>query len=609
MISRSADNSLSRPENCRFLEISRGCEYNFQMKKLRAGLSQINPSVGDITGNTKKITKAIEAARGLDIDILCFPELAVTGYPPEDLLLKTEFIDDNIRALDEIKKHCPDNMVVIVGFVDKKDDIFNSAAVIQRGEIIDVYHKLRLPNYGVFDENRYFQSERRFPVYSMGKMTFGVTICEDIWYPGEPIRSQVLLGNAQIIFNLSASPYYMGKPLARERMLATRAVDYNTIIAYCNVVGGQDELVFDGNSMFIDEKGEIVATARNFEEDLLVCDVNTERVYKSRLNTPTIRKTRYELSFEENQLETFTLKPVKTKRKVKIPEKHDAPSENPLKCAFSALVLGARDYIRKNGFKKVVLGLSGGIDSSLTAVIAAEAVGSGKVVGVSMPSMYSSKGSVTDAKKLARNLRVELLSIPIEDVFRCYEGMFADLFSRMDADVTEENIQARIRGNILMALSNKFGWLVLATSNKSELAVGYSTLYGDMSGGFAVIKDVPKAMVYELSHYYNRLRGEQIIPKSVIEKPPSAELRPDQKDTDSLPEYDTLDRILKAYVEDGLGVEDIVKLGEKRSVVRRVIRMVNTNEYKRRQSAPGVKITSLAFGKDRRFPITNLYKK
>jgi len=590
------------------LEISVGYKYNFQMKQLRAGLSQINPSVGDITGNTKKITEVIEAARGLDIDILCFPELAVTGYPPEDLLLKTEFIDDNIRALDEIKKHCPDNMVVIVGFVDKKDDIFNSAAVIQKKEVIDVYHKLRLPNYGVFDENRYFQSERRFPVYSMGKMTFGVTICEDIWYPGEPIRSQVLLGNAQIIFNLSSSPYYMGKPLARERMLATRAIDYNTIIAYCNMVGGQDELVFDGNSMFIDEKGRIVATARNFEEDLLVCDVNTERIYKSRLNTPTIRKTRYELSFEENQLETFTLKPVKTKRKVKIPETEANRSENPIKGAFSGLVLGTRDYIRKNGFKKVVLGLSGGIDSSLTAAIATEAVGSSKVVGVSMPSMYSSKGSVTDAKKLARNLGIELLSIPIEDVFRCYEGMFAEFFSGMESDVTEENIQARIRGNILMALSNKFGWLVLATSNKSELAVGYSTLYGDMSGGFAVIKDVPKAMVYELSHYYNRLRGKQIIPKSVIEKPPSAELRPDQKDTDSLPEYDTLDRILKAYVEDGLGVDDIVKLGEKRSVVRRVIRMVNTNEYKRRQSAPGVKITSLAFGKDRRFPITNLYK-
>ena len=579
------------------------------MKQLRAGLSQINPSVGDITGNTKKITEAIEAARDLDTDILCFPELAVAGYPPEDLLLKTEFIDDNIRALDEIRKRCPDGMVVIVGFVDKKDDIFNSAAVIQGEEIIDVYHKLRLPNYGVFDENRYFQSERRFPVYSIGKMTFGVTICEDIWYPGEPIRSQVLLGNAQIIFNLSASPYYMGKPLARERMLAIRAVDYNTVIAYCNMVGGQDELVFDGNSMFIDEKGEIAATARNFEEDLLVCDVNTERVYRSRLNTPTIRKTRYELSFEENQLETFALRPAEAGRKAKIPRPGAARPEDPLNGAFSALVLGTGDYIRKNGFRKVVLGLSGGIDSSLTAAIAAEAVGPAKVVGVSMPSMYSSKGSVTDARKLARNLGIELLSIPVEDIFRCYEGMFAELFSGMDADVTEENIQARIRGNILMALSNKFGWLVLATSNKSELAVGYSTLYGDMSGGFAVIKDVPKTMVYELSHYYNRRRGKRIIPQSVIEKPPSAELRPGQRDTDSLPEYDTLDRILKAYVEDGLGIEDIAKLGEKKSVARRIIRMVNTNEYKRRQSAPGVKITSLAFGKDRRFPITNLYRK
>lgn len=606
---RSVRRRVLRPEIREVLEIYRCCKYNFQMKQLRAGLSQINPSVGDVTGNTKKITEAIEAARDLGTDILCFPELAVTGYPPEDLLLKTEFIDDNIRALDEIRKHCPDGMVVIVGFVDKKDDIFNSAAVIQGREIIDVYHKLRLPNYGVFDENRYFQSERRFPVYTMRKMTFGVTICEDIWYPGEPIRSQVLLGNAQIIFNLSASPYYMGKPLARERMLATRAVDYNTVIAYCNMVGGQDELVFDGNSMFIDEKGEVAATARNFEEDLLVCDINTERVYRSRLNTPTIRKTRYELSFEENQLETFTLKPAKARRKAKIPQAGAALPEDPLKNAFSALALGTGDYIRKNGFKKVVLGLSGGIDSSLTAAIASEAVGPGKVIGVSMPSMYSSEGSVTDARKLARNLGIELLSIPIEDVFRRYEGMFAELFSGMEPDVTEENIQARIRGNILMALSNKFGWLVLATSNKSELAVGYSTLYGDMSGGFAVIKDVPKTMVYELSHYYNRKRGKRIIPQSVIEKPPSAELRPGQKDTDSLPQYDTLDRILKSYVEDGLGIEDIVKLGEKKSVARRIIRMVNTNEYKRRQSAPGVKITSLAFGKDRRFPITNLYRK
>ena len=577
------------------------------MKQLRAGLSQLNPSVGDIAGNTKKIIKAIEAARDLDVDILCFPELSVTGYPPEDLLLKTEFIDDNIKALEEIKKHCLD-LVVIVGFVDKKDDIFNSAAIIRDGTLIDIYHKLRLPNYGVFDENRYFQSDRKLSVYKMEKMTFGVTICEDIWYPGEPIRSQVLLGNAQIIFNLSASPYYMGKPVARERMLATRAVDYNVIIAYCNMVGGQDELVFDGGSMFISEEGKITASAKNFEEDMLVCDVNTEKVYRSRLNTPTIRKTRYELSFEENRLETFVLEPFTPKLKARLPEKETVRLEDSTQGAFSALVLGTGDYIRKNGFKKVVLGLSGGIDSSLTAAIAVEAVGAAKVVGVSMPSMYSSEGSVSDAQKLAENLGIELLSIPIEEAFRCYEKMFGELFSGMEVDVTEENIQARIRGNILMALSNKFGWLVLATSNKSELAVGYSTLYGDMSGGFAVIKDVPKAMVYRLSSYYNQVCGKEIIPKSVIEKPPSAELRPDQRDTDSLPEYDTLDKILKAYVEDGLSVEDIVDLGEEKNTVRKIVSMVNRSEYKRRQSAPGVKITSLAFGKDRRFPITNLYK-
>lgn len=578
------------------------------MKRLRVGLSQINSSVGDIAGNAKKIIESMERARAMDVDILCFPELAVTGYPPEDLLLKTEFIDDNIRALDEIRKRCAD-MVVIAGFVDKRDDIFNSAAVIQNGEIVDVYHKLRLPNYGVFDENRYFQSGRRFPVYRMEKMTFGVTICEDIWYPGDPMRSQVLLGNAQLVFNLSASPYYMGKPPARERMLATRAVDYNSIIAYCNAVGGQDELVFDGNSMVISEKGEITACAKSFEEDLLVCDLNTEKVYRSRLNTPTIRKTRYELSFAENPVETFALEPVKKKSRGKIPRRAAPGKTDPVEGAFSALVLGTGDYARKNGFEKVVLGISGGIDSALTAAIAVEAVGEEKVVGVSMPSKYSSRGSVTDARKLCRNLGIRLVSVPIENAFACYEEMFSELFSGMETDATEENIQARIRGNVLMALSNKFGWLVLATSNKSELAVGYSTLYGDMSGGFAVIKDVPKTTVYELCRHYNAARERRIIPESIIEKPPSAELRPGQKDTDSLPEYDVLDRILKAYVEDGLAPGDIVAGGEKRSVVERVVAMVGRNEYKRRQSAPGVKITSLAFGKDRRFPITNLYGK
>lgn len=579
------------------------------MKQLRVGLSQLNSGVGDIEGNTKKILRSVERARSMDVDILCFPELAITGYPPEDLLLRTEFIDDNISALDEIKNHGSD-MVVIVGFVDKKDDIFNSAAVIQNGRIIDVYNKLRLPNYGVFDENRYFQAGRRFPVYRMGKMTFGVTICEDIWYPGDPMRSQVLLGNAQLVFNLSASPYYMGKPLARERMLATRAVDYDSIIAYCNAVGGQDELVFDGNSMFIDEKGEITASALSFEEDLLVCDLDAEKVYRARLNTPTIRKTKYELSFSENPVEVFAVGSAKKKTRKKILRREPADEADPTEGAFSALVLGTGDYIRKNGFSKVVLGLSGGIDSALTAAIAVEAVGKEKVVAVSMPSRYSSEGSVSDAEKLSGNLGIRLVSIPIEEAFESYENMFSETFSGMDADVTEENMQARIRGNILMALSNKFGWLVLSTSNKSEIAVGYSTLYGDMSGGFAVIKDVPKTMVYELCRHYNGKKGKPVIPESIMEKPPSAELRPGQKDTDSLPEYDVLDRILKACVEEGLALEDAVHAtGEKRSVVKKIMQMVHRNEYKRRQSAPGVKITSLAFGKDRRFPITNLYGK
>ncbi len=579
------------------------------MNQLRIGLSQLNLRVGDIKGNTKNIKENIKKAESLGVDILCFPELSITGYPPEDLLLKPKFINDNIKALREICKY-KTSLIVIVGFVDKKDDIYNAAAIIQNNKIVDIYHKSYLPNYGVFDENRYFQIGKRIPVYQFGHIKFGVTICEDIWYPGDPIQTKVLVGKAQIIFNLSSSPYFVGKPEIRERMLRTRARDYNSIICFCNLVGGQDELVFDGNSMIIDERGHLLSKGRSFEEDLIISDVNAEKVFRSRLHDPRTRKKIYKLSFDDSSLENIALSSssaTKTKKKKSIkPRKIEKLTEKDE--IFNALVLGTRDYIKKNGFKKVVLGLSGGIDSSLCLVIAIEAIGKSNVIGVLMPSIYSSKGSVDDSILISENLGIKNLKIPIEDIYKSYIDTLSETFSGTKQNVTEENLQARIRGNILMALSNKFGWLVLTTGNKSEISVGYTTLYGDMAGGFAILKDVPKTLVYELSKFYNEKKEKKVIPDTVLNKPPSAELRPDQKDIDTLPEYHVLDRILKAYVEEDLSMDEIVLMGENKNIVRKILKMVDLNEYKRRQSPPGIKITSRAFGKDRRFPITNLYK-
>lgn len=576
------------------------------MKHLRIALAQINLSVGDIPGNIKKISKGIEKAKASGAHIVCFPELSITGYPPEDLLLKPKFIDDNLKALEELKKYT-DSIVAVVGFVDRKEDIFNAAAVIQNKKIVDIYHKEYLPNYGVFDENRYFQSGTRVPVYRFGDLTFGVNICEDIWYQGDPVQSQVLLGNAQLIINISSSPFYFKKSKLRQEMIKTRARDNSSIIAFCNLVGGQDELVFDGNSIVADERGELLACGAPFKEDMIFCDLNTDKVFRSRLHDPRIRKNKTRMASEKNHVETVNLDPPKLKKnrnlKVKPRKERDSSSE-----LLDALILGTRDYVQKNGFKKAVLGLSGGIDSSFVAALACEALGNKNVVGVSMPSMFSSKGSIEDADLLAKNLGIRLHNVGIKEIYEKFNNKLGDVFSDRKEDTTEENLQARIRGNILMALSNKFGWIVLTTGNKSELSVGYSTLYGDMAGGFAVIKDVPKTMVFELSRYYNSLKGKAVIPDSVISKPPSAELRPGQKDTDSLPPYEVLDRILKAYVEEDLSLDDIVAGGEDRATASRVIRMVDLNEYKRRQSPPGIKITSRAFGKDRRFPITNLYK-
>jgi len=575
---------------------------------LRIGLAQINARVGDIEGNLNKIISYIGSAKDNGVDIVCFPELAITGYPPEDLLLKPNFISNSISALEQIRK-ASGNITVISGFPDNKEDIYNAAAIIHDKKVIDIYHKRYLPNYGVFDENRYFQSGHRAPVYKLGGVIFGVNICEDIWYPGDPTRRQALLGDAQIIINISSSPYHASKVAERERMLRTRARDNSVNIVFCNMVGGQDELVFDGHSVVIGESGDIIARAKSFEEDFLIVDINVNKVFRSRIHDPRRRKERHMMEAHSEKAEVIEIGVNKAANKFKPDivsgiEPFNEYEEEILK----ALVLGTRDYVTKNGFKKVAVGLSGGIDSALVAAVAVEALGNENVAGVAMPSMYSSPGSLDDSERLSANLGIELINIPIENAFNSYNDTLSQVFKGTKPDTTEENLQARIRGNILMALSNKFGWLILTTGNKSEMSVGYCTLYGDMAGGFAVIKDVPKTMVYRLSEYYNESKGKDIIPDAILTKPPSAELRPDQLDTDSLPPYDVLDPILKAYVEDDLSADEIVALGYKKSLAKRIIKLVDQNEYKRRQAPPGIKITARAFGKDRRFPITNLYK-
>jgi NAD+ synthase (glutamine-hydrolysing) len=576
------------------------------MRKLRIGMSQINTTVGDFTGNTRKILEAIAAARSLGVDLITFPELAICGYPPEDLLFKPQFIEENLKSLEKVIKQTS-GLAVIVGFVDAKSDIYNAAAIIYDGKLVSIYHKIYLPNYGVFDENRYFQAGRECPVYTMFGVGIGVNICEDIWYEAGPATVQAYAG-AEVIVNISASPYHFGKENDRERMLSTRASDNVAIIVYDNLVGGQDELVFDGNSMVLNEKGQLVARGKQFEEDLIVVDLDVEAVFRTRLHDPRWRKETLLLEDQPEQavkimvseLSPEAPKPALPPRQTKA---HSFPGD-----VYDALVLGTRDYITKNGFKKVLIGLSGGIDSSLVAAIAADALGPSNVIGILMPSRYSSSGSISDSELLGRNLGIKYITIPIEKVYQAYIETLAEQFRDAKPDATEENIQARIRGNLLMALSNKFGWLVLTTGNKSEIATGYTTLYGDMAGGFAVIKDVPKTLVYELAKYRNSITNDEVIPPSIISKAPSAELRPEQKDTDSLPPYDLLDPVLTAYVEEDKSVEQIISTGFEESVVKRAARLVDTSEYKRRQAPPGIKITPRAFGRDRRLPITNRFK-
>jgi len=570
------------------------------MYDFRVVLAQINPVVGDLEHNTKKIISAIREAEKIKADLICFPELALTGYPPEDLLLKPQFIEDNLEALQRIIKKTKD-ITAIVGFVDMDDDIYNAAAIIYNQELKGVYRKIFLPNYGVFDEDRYFQAGKEPSLFVINDAKVGITICEDIWYANGPALLQSLNG-AELVVNISASPYHLRKRKLRKRVLSTRASDYRVFIAYVNLVGGQDELVFDGGSMIFNAEGELIAQAKIFEEDLLVADLNLGSVFRKRLHDPRRRKEKLKAKEIEKIL---VCNNKKTNR-----EKIEARLERDLKLEeeiFRALVLGTRDYAKKNGFEKVVIGLSGGIDSSLVAVIAVEALGKDNVVGVIMPSRFTSPSSLEDAKTLAKNLGIKTITLPITGIFDKYLEELEDVFKGKKWDSTEENIQARIRGNILMALSNKFGWLVLTTGNKSEMSVGYTTLYGDMAGGFAVIKDLFKTMVYRIAKYVNERAEKEIIPKRVFEKSPSAELRANQKDEDDLPPYSILDPILQSYIEEDKSFREIVAKGFDEELVKKVIKMVDKNEYKRRQAPPGIRITPRAFGKDRRLPITNRY--
>jgi NAD+ synthase (glutamine-hydrolysing) len=577
-------------------------------RRLRIGLAQTNTTVGDFAGNRQKILEAIEKARVSGVDLITFPELAICGYPPEDLLFKPQFIQENLRSLDKVIEASA-GMTVITGFVDADEDIYNAAAVIHDGKLAGVYHKIYLPNYGVFDENRYFRAGSECPVYTIAGINIGINICEDIWYEGGPSAVQAYAG-ADVIVNISASPYHFDKGNYRERMIAARAADNVAIVAFNNLVGGQDELVFDGNSLIIDEKGQTIARGEQFREDLIIADLDIENVFRTRLHDPRWRQgliRREEQGWRPAEKISVSQAPF-TADKPPLPRRDTKAYGFPAE-VYEALVLGTHDYILKNGFRKVLIGLSGGLDSSLVAAIAVDALGKSNVVGVAMPSRYSSEGSLSDAGLLVENLGIELITLPIEPAFKAYLDTLAESFKGKEPDVAEENIQARVRGNLLMALSNKFGWLVLTTGNKSEMATGYATLYGDMAGGFAVIKDVPKTMVYRLADYRNSLSGKEIIPATVISKPPSAELRPDQKDTDSLPSYEVLDPILMAYVEEDRSVEQIVAAGADEKIVRRVARLVDMSEYKRRQAPPGVKITPRAFGRDRRLPISNRFKK
>ncbi len=568
-----------------------------RMRPLRVALAQYNFTVGDLEANARRILEGVERARQAGCDLVAFPELALSGYPPEDLVFRAKFGRDNRAYLERVAAACG-GVTVVVGFVEAADDVYNAAAVIHEGRI-HVQRKRLLPTYSVFDEDRYFRAGDEHLLFTLRGVRLGVTICEDIWYDGGPAHLLAEWG-AEVILNISSSPYYTGKHRYRRDMLAVRARDNVAAVAYVNLVGGQDELVFDGHSMILDAAGELLAQGQAFAEDFLVVDLDADAVARRRQQDPRGRKEPH-----QGPVRALTLSAEPGPARPPSPA-IPVPAEDDVALDYQALTLGVRDYVEKNGFRRVIVGLSGGIDSALTAAVAADALGPERVLGVSMPSPYSSRASCTDARRLAENLGISFLVLPIHRIMAAYARALAVPFRGYPPDVTEENLQARIRGNLLMALSNKYpGHLVLSTSNKSEAAVGYTTLYGDMAGGFAVLKDVYKTRVYELARWRNA--REAVIPQRCLTRPPSAELAPGQLDQDTLPPYPILDPILELYIEQDQAAEEIATRGFEEGVARRVARMVDQSEYKRRQAPVGIKITPKAFGRDRRLPITDRY--
>ena len=564
---------------------------------LRIAMAQINSSVGDFEVNKRKIIDCIDQAKSIKADIIAFPELAITGYPPQDLLFNTKFIETNLEVLNEIVTES-NNITAIIGFVDKdqNDNIYNSAAIISDKTLQGVYHKIHLPNYGVFDEKRYFSKGSKTKLIVLGKTKIGVSICEDIWHPNGPILEQALQG-AQLSININGSPYHAGKKKIREDLLKSHSINHQLFVGYINMVGGQDELVFDGNSMLLNPNGEIIAQANQFEEDLVFTDL---KIDESKLDREKPLVTQHVINESIQLSDDLTQNKPVLKRN--FPVQYDQIGE-----IYAALVLGTKDYVHKCGFKKVIVALSGGIDSSLVTTIAVDALGVQNVTAVSLPSKYSSQSSIDDAELLSRNLGITLHTIPINSSVNVFDKTLESYLENIEDDLTNQNVQSRIRGLIMMALSNNSGALVLTTGNKSEMAVGYATIYGDMAGGYAVIKDVPKTLVYKLAFYRNSI-NEPLIPSSVLLKPPSAELKPNQKDQDYLPEYDVLDEILKEYIENENSPEEISEKGFPLELVEKIIKMVDQSEYKRQQAAPGIKITSKNFGRDRRMPISNRFR-
>ena len=569
------------------------------MKDVIIALVQVDVAVGALDANAEKMARFAQQAVEEGASVIIFPELALSGYPPEDLVLKKHFIADCGKRLEKLAGRLPGNCAVVLGCLTAANEkVFNSAVVVSGGRIVGCYRKMLLPNYGVFDEKRVFAPGTKPLMLQVGAARIGVHICEDSWFPEDPASTELQPLRPDAVVNLSASPFHSGKIGLRENILRRTTVMLDTYMCYCNLVGGQDELVFDGASMVLSPEGLLVARARQFEEDILyvAVPIRSDRAVTDAKETVD----RIVIHLDEDKTSEGSAKP--------LPEPRIEMLGDDLEQVYNALKTGLRDYVEKNKFAKTVVALSGGIDSALVAAVAVDALGAERVAGVTMPSRFSSVETRSDAGSLAENLGIEFRTLSIQSLHQAFLSELEPVWKGMKPDATEENIQARIRGMLIMALSNKYGWLVLTTGNKSELATGYCTLYGDMAGGLAVIKDVPKTLVFELARWRNRQGPRPVIPQSIIDRPPSAELRPDQKDSDSLPPYDLLDAILERYVEKDMGFDEIVADGFDGQVVRKVIRLVDLNEYKRRQGPPGVKITPKAFGRDRRMPITNLYR-